>query len=169
MAMGVAVGVFYALSPFFGIKTVIAMATSWALGGHVIAAGLVVTLLDVFLPLLPFFLAAATICGHMLLNIDTAMTWSMFLSPWENRGVFFHELEPLKNYLMAPWQNQVLLLQELWPITLGFIVLSLPLILLSYVLTFRYWTRRIKRIRQEERKEKQEHEAPTHKHHHVKH
>ncbi|HSI87214.1 MAG: DUF2062 domain-containing protein [Candidatus Methylacidiphilales bacterium] len=68
IAGGVAIGFFVGFTPFFGIKTVIAMGLAWLCGCHVVAAAIAVTLHDISWPILPLLFYLEYDIGYWLLN-----------------------------------------------------------------------------------------------------
>ena len=53
IAGGVAIGIFFTFSPFFGLKELSTIFFSWLLGANIIAAVLAVTAHNILLPLMP--------------------------------------------------------------------------------------------------------------------
>src|SRR3974390_942378 len=53
IAGGVAIGIFFAISPLFGVKTVGAIFFAWITRSNILAALIAVTLHDIALPLMP--------------------------------------------------------------------------------------------------------------------
>ena len=120
IAGGVAIGFFVGFTPFFGIKTVVAMALAWLLGCNVVAAAIAVTMHDISWPILPFLMMAEYDVGNWFLN-----------SP---------HFPPQGNHILEHHSLSQLLTLEFWrtfglPILLGSIVFGVIGAPISYFVT----------------------------------
>ncbi|CAF0704450.1 DUF2062 domain-containing protein [Candidatus Methylacidithermus pantelleriae] len=68
IALGFCVGFFLGFTPFFGFKTVLAIAIAWVLRGNKIAALIGLNLHDIVLPLLPALFKIEYIVGNWVLG-----------------------------------------------------------------------------------------------------
>jgi uncharacterized protein len=68
LARGFAVGLFWGFSPFWGLKTLLGLATAWIFRGNFVACLVGLTLHDIYLPLLPLVLEAQYLLGCLCLQ-----------------------------------------------------------------------------------------------------
>jgi uncharacterized protein len=65
---GVAIGMFFGFTPFFGIKTLLAIVVAWILRCSKMAAAIAVTLHDLLIPVAPFVLWMEYNLGYWVLS-----------------------------------------------------------------------------------------------------
>ncbi len=116
IALGFACGLFWGYTPFYGLKTLLTLATSTALRGSPAAALIGVSLHDLFTPFLPFSLRMEYDLGYWILSQP-------------------HHLPP--KLAMADLHPEQLLhwttfLQAGLPILIGSLVIGVPISLASY-------------------------------------
>lgn len=109
IALGFAIGVFYGFTPFFGFKTVLALATAWPLRANLIAAALGVAAHDIALPFVPGLLWIEYEIGAFLLGHGGHAS-GLRLQHMDFRAVI-------------SWQG---LREWGWPMTVGSLVIGLP-------------------------------------------
>jgi uncharacterized protein (DUF2062 family) len=68
IALGAAIGMFYGFTLLFGLKTLLSLVTARIFRGHMVAAAVTVTLMDLLLPILPAILAVELHLGNRLLG-----------------------------------------------------------------------------------------------------
>jgi uncharacterized protein len=116
IAMGLAVGMFFGLSPLWGLKTLLALAVARVLQCNLIAAAIGVTLHDVILPVIPLLLRWEYDIGYWLLS-----------SP--------HQLPPRLHLVHARpsvWLHWSTFLTVGRPLLVGSFVLAIPVSILTY-------------------------------------
>jgi hypothetical protein len=95
IAGGLAIGMFLGFTPLYGVKTLLALGTAWALRCNKLAAVIAVSLHDLLFPLLPFLLRFEYDLGYWLLSrphhlppamnlhhhhsLHVTMSWTYFL------------------------------------------------------------------------------------------
>ncbi len=118
IAGGVAIGVFFAFAPIFGLKTVLTIFFAWVTRSNIIAAVLAVTAHDLILPLMPVIYYWEYGIGYTLLN---------------------HAWPPVKLRMHGAWQSWHsgihFLLTVGKPLLIGGVLFSAPLAGISYFLT----------------------------------
>ena len=117
IAVGVAVGMFFGITPLFGLKTLLAIGVTWLFRGSKIAAAIAVTFHDVLLPVAPFLLRAEYDLGY----------WTTS-SP--------HEFPPhlhIHAIQHSDWLHWSTFLLAGRPILIGSVIIGLPLALITYV------------------------------------
>lgn len=117
VAMGVGAGVFFGFTPLIGLKTLLAVAAAWLLGGSVVAAVIAVALHDVLLPLMP-----------------VVLRWEYMLGCWVlgNPHVFPPALNWDKGYLATAGLDWAVILNIGRPMLVGSLFFSVPFSCLSY-------------------------------------
>lgn len=126
IATGVAVGVFFGFSPFFGLKTLLAVVVTWMLRGNKLAAAGVVTLHAILLPFLPVLLRLEYDLGY-----------------WAESDL--HEFPPHLNIFHVDaltWFHWSILFNAGRPILVGSIVLGALLAFLTYLSVYLILTKR---------------------------
>jgi uncharacterized protein len=68
IAAGVAIGIFFGFTPFWGLKTAMAMAVAWLTGSNILAAVIAVTMHDVVFFLVPMIMLCEYDIGYWLLS-----------------------------------------------------------------------------------------------------
>lgn len=112
LSLGLAIGIFFGFTPLFGLKTLLAIGLAWALRGNRLAAAIMVTLHDVFLPVMPVILRWEYDLGYWLLSHPHA--WPPTLHLAEN-------LHP------STWMKWSSFFTIGYPLLLGSLIVSLPL------------------------------------------
>jgi uncharacterized protein (DUF2062 family) len=115
IAGGVAIGVIFGFTPFYGFKTLLAVLAAWLFRCSKLSAVLAVTLHDILLPLGPFILRWQFQIGFFLISRPHRL-------PPKFSPKHFH----FENYLS--WKT----LHFLWPTFIGSLVIATPLSILSY-------------------------------------
>lgn len=124
VAGGVAIGVILGFTPFFGLKTVLAVAVAWMLRCSRVGAVVAVVLHDLTLPFAPLLLR-----------------WEYKIGRWI-LGLFGVEPPPPSHVHLLHWRELLdwRLLREglwetLWPLFLGSLVIATPVAVLLYWMT----------------------------------
>lgn len=117
VAIGAAVGVFFAFTPLVGLKTVLAAGITWLLGGSVVSAVVAVTLHDVLLPLMPLLMRWEYQVGYWMLSHPHAFPPSLH--------------QALKGH-PASWLKWSSFLTVGLPLLVGSLFVSGPLALLTF-------------------------------------
>ncbi|MDE1170331.1 MAG: DUF2062 domain-containing protein [Verrucomicrobium sp.] len=117
IAAGVAIGVFWGFTPFFGFKTILTFLTAWACRVNKVAAVAAVALHELLLPIYPFYLHASYQFGSWLLHTPQPL-----------------RAEKMLHILHHPslWKQEA---YHLWPVLLGSVLLAVLPAILAYVLT----------------------------------
>lgn len=121
IAGGVAIGVILGFTPFFGLKTVLAVGVAWLLRCSRIGAVVAVTLHDVTLPLAPLLLSWEYKIGRWLLaafGVETPPPSKVSLLHWRE----------LLNWKALREGAQ----ETLWPLFIGSLVVAIPIAVLFY-------------------------------------
>ncbi|MBW0000227.1 MAG: DUF2062 domain-containing protein [Verrucomicrobia bacterium] len=119
IAMGMGVGMFFGLSPLWGLKTLLALALARLLGSNLIAAAVGVTLHDVILPVVPLLLRWEYEVGYWLLS-----------NP--------HQLPPRLHLVHARpsvWLHWSTFLTVGRPLLVGSFILAIPISIMTYYIT----------------------------------
>jgi uncharacterized protein (TIGR03546 family) len=119
IAAGMAIGFFFGFTPLFGLKTLLAIGCAWMIRANIIAAVIAVTLHDLALPLMPLLLRMEYQMGYWLLSNPHQFPPSMSI-----QHLKFHE-----------WVNWTTFLTVGVPLLLGSVVFSLPVSILSFLLS----------------------------------
>ena len=90
VAVGVALGIFYGFTPLVGLKTLLAILTTWLLGGSIVAAVVAVSLHDVLLPVMPFILRWEYDVGYWLLSNPHELPPALHLAHHHPPGDWLH-------------------------------------------------------------------------------
>lgn len=131
IAMGLAVGMFFGLSPLWGLKTLMALGVARVLQSNLVAAAIGVTLHDAILPVMPLLLRWEYDVGYWLLSNPHALPPRLHLvharpSVWLHWSTFFTVGRPL---------------------LVGSFILAIPVSIVTYYVTlFVMRRRRRKRI-----------------------
>jgi uncharacterized protein len=126
IAMGMAVGMFFGLSPLWGLKTLLALAVARVLQSNLIAAAIGVTLHDVILPVIPLLLRWEYDFGYWLLS-----------NP--------HALPPRLRLMHARpsvWLHWSTFLTVGRPLLVGSFILAIPVSIVTYYVTLFVMKRR---------------------------
>jgi uncharacterized protein (DUF2062 family) len=84
IAGGVAIGMFFAFAPLFGVKTLGAIFLAWLTRSNIIAALIAVTLHDVVLPLMPAIYLWEYKVGYWLVNQPHRLPPPMSQMRWDH-------------------------------------------------------------------------------------
>ena len=117
---GVAIGVFFGVTPFFGFKTLLAILVAWGFRCSKVAAAIGVTLHDVVIPLMPMLLRAEYGIGY----------WLLHKHQWPHK----FRVEQLRLHEWLHWKT---LANVIWPTFLGSLVIGIPLAALAFYGTLR--------------------------------
>jgi len=121
IAGGVAIGVMFGFTPFFGFKTLLAILVAWLFRCSKLSAVMAVTLHDVLLPLGPFILRWQYQMGYYL--ISNPHQFPPKLGP---KHLHFDEL---LNWRLVPVSKT---LRILWPTFIGSLIIATPIALIMY-------------------------------------
>lgn len=129
IAGGVAIGVLLGFTPFFGLKTVLALALAWVLRCSRVAAVIAVTLHDVTLPFSPFLMRWEYEMGRRMTSTlhhppPDHIHLSMLMK-WEHWREWFH------------WRT---IEAALIPLFLGSLVIAIPAAVISFFVIYRLLT-----------------------------
>jgi uncharacterized protein (DUF2062 family) len=119
IAMGAAVGMFFGLSPLWGVKTLLAMLVARVLQSNLIAAAIAASLHDVILPVMPLLLRWEYDIGYWLLSHP-------------------HELPPrlrLVHSRPSDWLHWSTFLTVGRPLLVGSFLLAIPVSVVTYYVT----------------------------------
>lgn len=119
IAMGMAVGMFFGLSPLWGLKTLLALGVARLLQSNLVAAAIAVTLHDVVLPVMPLLLRWEYDVGYWLLSHP-------------------HELPPrmhLVDSKPSVWFHWSTFLTVGRPLLVGSFILAIPVSIATYYIT----------------------------------
>ena len=119
IAMGVAVGMFFGLSPLWGLKTLLALLVARLLQGNLVAAAIAASLHDVVLPVMPLLLRWEYDIGYWLLSHP-------------------HELPPrlhLVHSRPSDWLHWSTFLTVGRPLLVGAVLLAIPVSIAAYYVT----------------------------------
>ena len=83
IAGGVAIGMFFAFSPLFGLKELLTILFAWLMRANIIAAVLAVTAHNIVLPLMPLIYRWEYDVGYWLLSHPHHWPPSLRNAPWE--------------------------------------------------------------------------------------
>jgi uncharacterized protein len=131
IAMGMAVGMFFGLSPLWGLKTLMALGVARVLQSNLVAAAIGVTLHDAILPVMPLLLRWEYDVGYWLLS-----------NP--------HELPPRLHLVHARpsvWLHWSTFLTVGRPLLVGSFLLAIPMSIVTYYVTLFVMERRRRRKR----------------------
>jgi len=123
IAGGVAIGVVFGFTPFFGLKTLLAVLVAWLFRCSKLSAVMAVTLHDVLLPLGPFILRWQYQIGFYLISRPHRL-------PPKFSPKHFH-FDELMNWREVHWSKT---LHVLWPTFIGSLVIATPLSIGMYFL-----------------------------------
>lgn len=126
IAMGVAVGMFFGISPLWGLKTLLALLVARLLQGNLVAAAIAASLHDVVLPVMPLLLRWEYDIGYWLLSHP-------------------HELPPrlhLVHSRPSDWLRWSAFLTVGRPLLVGSFLLAIPIAIAAYYVTLSVVERR---------------------------
>jgi len=83
IAGGVAIGMFFAFTPFFGLKELLTIFFAWLIRANIIAAVLAVTAHNIILPLMPVIYRGEYKIGYWLLSQPHHWPPPLSKAPWE--------------------------------------------------------------------------------------
>ena len=117
IAGGVAIGIFFAFTPFFGLKELLTIFFAWLTRANILAAVLAVTAHNIVLPLMPVIYRGEYNIGYWLL----AQEWPPALrkGPWESHS----------------WRSWATIYKIGKDLLLGSVVCTTPVAALSYFIT----------------------------------
>jgi|ERR1051326_8973859 uncharacterized protein (DUF2062 family) len=119
IAGGVAIGIFFGFTPFFGLKTISAIFFAWLTRSNILAAVLAGTLHDVILPFMPVVYRWEYDVGFWLLSRPHQWPPSFVRTHWENMH----------------WRSWATLAKVGEELLLGSVVCVGPLAAVSYFIT----------------------------------
>ena len=117
IAGGVAIGIFFSLTPLFGLKTLCVLVAAWLTRSNILAAVIAGTLHVFVFPLMPLLYVEEYRLGYLLLHQE-----------WPQKMVIMH----LRWHELFNW-NTFLALGKPW--LLGSIIYGAPIGLLSFLVT----------------------------------
>jgi uncharacterized protein (DUF2062 family) len=83
IAGGVAIGIFFSLTPLFGLKTVLTIFFAWLTRSNLVAAFLATAGHNIALPLMPLLYRAEYDAGYWLLSSPHHWPPPLLKAPWE--------------------------------------------------------------------------------------
>lgn len=128
LAGGLAVGMFFGISPLWGIKTALTLGTATILRVNPLAAFISLTLHDFFTPFIPITLRLQYDIGYFLLSRPHHLPPSLHLA----------EVRPEE---FLHWTT---FFQEGLPLLVGSMVVAIPCTLITYIVARWYFTKRLK-------------------------
>jgi hypothetical protein len=121
IAGGVAIGMFFGLSPLFGLKTLLSLLFAWLFGCNLLASVIAVTLHDLILPFMPVFYRWEYDIGY----------WLTHQHQWPPRMHWLHGVRRV--HFEMHWRgNWKTLFTVGKPLLLGWVVLGLPVVLATF-------------------------------------
>jgi hypothetical protein len=126
IAGGVAIGIFFGFVPLYGLKTLLCLATAWLGRCSKLAAIVVVSLYDIFAPIMPVVMRLQYDLGYWLLSHPHHL-------PAKLEGHHF-KLEELLNWTTF--------FDVGFPMLVGSIVIAIPFTAVGYVVTYAIAARR---------------------------
>jgi uncharacterized protein (DUF2062 family) len=84
IAGGIAIGIFFAFSPFFGLKELLTILFAWLTRANIIAAVLAVTAHNILLPLMPVIYREEYKIGYWMLSQPHQWPPALHKGPWES-------------------------------------------------------------------------------------
>jgi uncharacterized protein (DUF2062 family) len=123
IAGGLAIGIILGFTPFYSLKTLLAIGIAWLFRCSKVAAAIAVTLHDITLPLTPFLLRLEYGLGHW--TITHPHRWPPKLD-FHLHPTHWHE-----------WFQEGVFTEFLWPTFIGSLYLSIPLALVAFFITVR--------------------------------
>jgi len=124
IAGGLAIGVFFGMTPLIGLKTGLALLFAWMLRYSKLASVIAVTLHDVLIPIMPVILRWQYIAGYWLLSHPHRLPHKIRLQEFHIND-FMH------------WRA----LKVLWPTLIGSLIFAIPLGIATYLIALRIVTR----------------------------
>ncbi len=123
IAGGVAIGIVLGFTPFYTLKTLLAIGLAWLFRCSKVAAAVAVTLHDLTLPLTP-----------MLLRLEYGMGYWFLSNPhhWPPKIHLHHH--PLRWH---EWFHREVFIDVLWPTFVGSLFISIPLAVVAFFATVR--------------------------------
>ena len=122
IAGGVAIGMFFGLTPLFGFKTLLSILFAWLTGCNLLAAVIAVTLHDVVLPFMPVIYRLQYDLGYWLLSHPHHWPTALRKIRWEE----------------YTWRDWRLFLTVGKPLLLGSVVCAVPVALATFFVTKRF-------------------------------
>ena len=119
IAGGVAIGIFFAFTPFFGLKEVLTIFFAWLTRTNIIAAVLAVTAHNLVLPLMPLIYFGESKIGYWLLS--QPHHWPP--ASWKG---------PLEGHTWRSWATIYKIGKDL---LIGSLVCTIPVAVISYFIT----------------------------------
>ena len=129
IARGMAVGMFFGLSPLWGLKTLLAIGVARVLQSNLVAAAIAVTLHDAVLPVMPLLLLWEYDVGYWVLSHP-------------------HELPPrlhLAHSSPAIWFHWSTFLTVGRPLLVGSFIMAIPIAVVTYYVTLLVVERRMRK------------------------
>jgi uncharacterized protein (DUF2062 family) len=119
IAGGVAIGIFFAFTPFFGLKEVLTILFAWLTRSNIIAAVLAVTAHNIILPLMPVIYRWQYDVGYWLLSQPHHLPPPLLKAHWEAHK----------------WRSWMTVFAIGKDLLVGSIACTMPLALFSYFAT----------------------------------
>ena len=119
IAGGVAIGIFFAFTPFFGLKEISTIFFAWLFRANIIAAVLAVTAHNIVLPLMPVIYRWEYDLGYWILSHPHQWPRSLRAAPWEGHT----------------WRSWATIYKIGKDLLLGSLVCTTPVAGLSYIIT----------------------------------
>lgn len=119
IAGGIAIGFFFGFTPLFGLKTLLAIGCAWLVRANILAAVVAVTLHDIALPLMPLLLRMEYQMGYWLLSSPHQFPPTMHI----------HDLKAHE------WMKWTTFVTVGVPLLLGSVIFSLPISILTFILS----------------------------------
>lgn len=119
IAGGVAIGIFFAFTPFFGLKELLTILFAWLTRANIIAAVLAVTAHNIVLPLMPVIYRWQYEIGYWFLTYPHEWPPALRKGPWEGHA----------------WRSWATIYKIGKDLFLGSILCTTPVATLSYFIT----------------------------------
>ena len=123
IAGGVAIGIILGFTPFYSLKTLLAIGLAWVFRCSKVAAAVAVTLHDLTLPLTPILLRLEYGLGYWYLAHPHHWPPKMHL---HQNPLHWHE-----------WFQGGVFAEFIWPTFIGSLFISIPLALVAFFVTVR--------------------------------
>ena len=119
IAGGVAIGMFFAFSPFIGLKELLTILFAWLTRANILAAVLAVTAHNILFPVMPLIFRGEYRIGYWLLSEPHRWPPPLLKTPWET----------------ITWRSWATFYKIGKDLLLGSMVCTIPISALSYFIT----------------------------------
>lgn len=139
IAGGVAVGIFFGFTPFFGLKTLLSLGVAWLFGVNMIAAVVAVSLHDIIIVLSPILMRVEYQAGFWMIHQHLPPPMTLHHHHIKMSEVLYAVNHPLSSHWWSAFYKVGL------PLTLGSLVIAVPSAFVSYGATLGILNARKKR------------------------